>query len=177
MWRAGFGRGFGPVVRQTAEWMNYSIIIYLRYCMVSSIDIIVKLPCKEKNGWKTVHLTLLTPSCGSANNSNSHPQGEFWQKGELYCSSMSLSIVLGKWCIVKVKIWMICIFYIKLTKIGLKLYNIFVKSIPLSSTRNFCYTWLWSVQGRRWHSIFDLCLTVHLQCRQCNKIKTNRCDK
>jgi len=22
MWRAGFGRGFGPVVRQTAEWMN-----------------------------------------------------------------------------------------------------------------------------------------------------------
>jgi hypothetical protein len=22
MWRAGFGRVFGPVVRQTAEWMN-----------------------------------------------------------------------------------------------------------------------------------------------------------
>jgi hypothetical protein len=22
MWRARFGRGFGPVVRQTAEWMN-----------------------------------------------------------------------------------------------------------------------------------------------------------
>ena len=22
VWRAGFGRGFGPVVRQTAEWMN-----------------------------------------------------------------------------------------------------------------------------------------------------------
>jgi hypothetical protein len=22
MWRAGFGRGLGPVVRQTAEWMN-----------------------------------------------------------------------------------------------------------------------------------------------------------
>jgi hypothetical protein len=22
MWRAGFGRGFGPVVRQTTEWMN-----------------------------------------------------------------------------------------------------------------------------------------------------------
>ena len=22
MWRAGFGRGFGPVVRQTAEWMK-----------------------------------------------------------------------------------------------------------------------------------------------------------
>jgi hypothetical protein len=21
MWRAGFGRGFGPVVRQTAKWM------------------------------------------------------------------------------------------------------------------------------------------------------------
>jgi hypothetical protein len=22
MWRAGFGRGFGPVVRQNSEWMN-----------------------------------------------------------------------------------------------------------------------------------------------------------
>jgi hypothetical protein len=22
-------------------------------------------------------------------------------------------------------------------------------------------------------NLFDLCLTVHLQCRQCNKIKTN----
>jgi hypothetical protein len=22
MWRARFGRGFGPVVRQTAKWMN-----------------------------------------------------------------------------------------------------------------------------------------------------------
>ena len=22
VWRAGFGRGSGPVVRQTAEWMN-----------------------------------------------------------------------------------------------------------------------------------------------------------
>jgi hypothetical protein len=22
MWRAGFGRGFGPVVRQTAKWMS-----------------------------------------------------------------------------------------------------------------------------------------------------------
>jgi len=22
VWRARFGRGFGPVVRQTAEWMN-----------------------------------------------------------------------------------------------------------------------------------------------------------
>ena len=25
MWRARFGRGFGPVVRQTAKWMNYLI--------------------------------------------------------------------------------------------------------------------------------------------------------
>jgi hypothetical protein len=23
MWRARFGRGFGPVVRQTTKWMNY----------------------------------------------------------------------------------------------------------------------------------------------------------
>jgi hypothetical protein len=28
------------------------------------------------------------------------------------------------------------------------------------------------VQERMFHK-FDLCLTVHLQCRQCNKIKTN----
>jgi hypothetical protein len=26
MWRARFGRGFGPVVRQTAEWMNEWIL-------------------------------------------------------------------------------------------------------------------------------------------------------
>ena len=29
MWRAGFGRGFGPVVRQTAEWMNVCVYIYI----------------------------------------------------------------------------------------------------------------------------------------------------
>ena len=23
MWRAHFGRGFGPIVRQTAKWMNH----------------------------------------------------------------------------------------------------------------------------------------------------------
>jgi hypothetical protein len=23
MWRARFGRGFGPVARQTTKWMNY----------------------------------------------------------------------------------------------------------------------------------------------------------
>jgi hypothetical protein len=27
MWRAGFGRGFGPVVRQTAEWMTKNVTI------------------------------------------------------------------------------------------------------------------------------------------------------
>jgi hypothetical protein len=27
MWRAGFGRGFGPVVRQTTEWMNACLIL------------------------------------------------------------------------------------------------------------------------------------------------------
>jgi len=26
MWRAGFGIGFGPVVRQTAKWMNFPAI-------------------------------------------------------------------------------------------------------------------------------------------------------
>jgi hypothetical protein len=29
MWRAGFGRGFGPVVRQTAKGMNEYIYIYI----------------------------------------------------------------------------------------------------------------------------------------------------
>jgi hypothetical protein len=27
MWRAGFGRGFGPVVRQTAKWMNVDNVV------------------------------------------------------------------------------------------------------------------------------------------------------
>jgi hypothetical protein len=26
MWRASFGRGFGPVVRQTAEWMIWNVV-------------------------------------------------------------------------------------------------------------------------------------------------------
>jgi hypothetical protein len=29
MWRARFGRGFGPVVRQTTEWMNESHVFYV----------------------------------------------------------------------------------------------------------------------------------------------------
>jgi hypothetical protein len=28
MWRAGFGRGFGPVVRQTAKWMDERLSAY-----------------------------------------------------------------------------------------------------------------------------------------------------
>jgi hypothetical protein len=28
MWRAGFGRGFGPVVRQTAKWMESAFLVY-----------------------------------------------------------------------------------------------------------------------------------------------------
>jgi hypothetical protein len=34
MWRAWFGRGFGPVVRQTTKWMNW----FLHYGQVKSID-------------------------------------------------------------------------------------------------------------------------------------------
>jgi hypothetical protein len=33
MWRAGFGRGFGPVVRQTAKWMNVSLVMHERISM------------------------------------------------------------------------------------------------------------------------------------------------
>jgi hypothetical protein len=29
MWRARFGRGFGPVVRQTTKWMKYSNLVYI----------------------------------------------------------------------------------------------------------------------------------------------------
>jgi hypothetical protein len=44
---------------------------------VSGTDIVVKLPCKDNNGWKTVRLALLTLQHISANY-NSHPQGERW---------------------------------------------------------------------------------------------------
>jgi hypothetical protein len=33
MWRAHFGRGFGPVMRQTAKWMNMCIYIYIYTCV------------------------------------------------------------------------------------------------------------------------------------------------
>jgi hypothetical protein len=36
MWRANFGRGFGPVVRQTAKWMN-NIYIYIYLCACAII--------------------------------------------------------------------------------------------------------------------------------------------
>jgi hypothetical protein len=29
VWRARFGRGFGPVVRQTTEWMNIDVMLWL----------------------------------------------------------------------------------------------------------------------------------------------------
>jgi hypothetical protein len=38
MWRAGFGRDFGPVVRQTNKWMNVSLL--LRYGEIYSVDCI-----------------------------------------------------------------------------------------------------------------------------------------
>ena len=31
MWRARFGRGFGPVVRQTTKWMNIHLIHYIKW--------------------------------------------------------------------------------------------------------------------------------------------------
>jgi hypothetical protein len=35
MWRAGFGRGFGPAVRETAKWMNECIyVLYVLYASV-----------------------------------------------------------------------------------------------------------------------------------------------
>jgi hypothetical protein len=35
MWRAGFGRGFGPVVRQITKWMN--IVYHIIYIIISNI--------------------------------------------------------------------------------------------------------------------------------------------
>jgi hypothetical protein len=32
MWGAGFGRGFGPVVRQTAKWMDACSVCYYNRC-------------------------------------------------------------------------------------------------------------------------------------------------
>jgi len=31
MWRAGYGRGFGPVVRQTTKWMNICHVTLWRF--------------------------------------------------------------------------------------------------------------------------------------------------
>jgi hypothetical protein len=43
MWRARFGRGFGPVVRQTAKWMDGSFnqfySSYLYYFIASSSQV------------------------------------------------------------------------------------------------------------------------------------------
>jgi hypothetical protein len=35
MWRARFGRGFGPYVRQTAKWMNEWMNLIHRFCKFS----------------------------------------------------------------------------------------------------------------------------------------------
>jgi hypothetical protein len=32
MWRARFGRGFGPVVKQTTKWMNLLCLFYVFRC-------------------------------------------------------------------------------------------------------------------------------------------------
>ena len=36
MWTAGFGRGFGPVVRQTIKWMNYALPLAVQFHLPSS---------------------------------------------------------------------------------------------------------------------------------------------
>ena len=46
MWRARFGRGFGPVVRQTTEWMNeyhLSLQALLSFLFVLSNDVCLKI--------------------------------------------------------------------------------------------------------------------------------------
>jgi hypothetical protein len=51
LWRTRFGRGYGPVVRQTTEWMNVSL--YERYFgTVPQTDFInVKAKQSHYNPW------------------------------------------------------------------------------------------------------------------------------
>jgi hypothetical protein len=52
MWRAGFGRGFGPVVRQTTEWMKWM------HEWMTNVGVI-----RESPSYRTIYIYLL-PTTG-----------------------------------------------------------------------------------------------------------------
>jgi hypothetical protein len=43
VWRAGFGRGFGPVVRQTDKWMDFFIFDKIFYPLCVFMELINKI--------------------------------------------------------------------------------------------------------------------------------------
>jgi hypothetical protein len=49
MWRAGFGRGFGPVVRQTAKWMNVYVCVCVCVCVCLCVYIYLHLLVQSNN--------------------------------------------------------------------------------------------------------------------------------
>jgi hypothetical protein len=70
MWRARFGRGFGPVVRQTAKWMNGWIILlftqwpwgWVRQTLTEISNRNISWGRGAKGG-RWVQLTILPPKC------------------------------------------------------------------------------------------------------------------
>jgi hypothetical protein len=53
MWRARFGRGFGPVVRQTTEWMNEFLVPYSWYQSVKYNNSVLCRTVMLINGMRT----------------------------------------------------------------------------------------------------------------------------
>ena len=64
MWRAGFGRGFGPVVRQTAEWMNENVFKILELStLTSEWREFPSAPClARKKTWRQLAVSMLLKS-------------------------------------------------------------------------------------------------------------------
>jgi hypothetical protein len=44
LWRTRFGRGYGPVVRQTTEWMNEWFVTYIEMMVTGHAYILATLP-------------------------------------------------------------------------------------------------------------------------------------
>jgi len=65
MWRARFGRGFGPVVRQTTKWMNVITLLVISYAVLRLLTCFAFRcfsPRREKS--KVVNISVLFPvSC------------------------------------------------------------------------------------------------------------------
>jgi hypothetical protein len=77
MWRACFGRGFGPVVRQTTKWMNVWIwrhvtrkmfhfpsFTYIASCFKNSSFVAVLENVKRSVGKLSIYFVSMTPCLG-----------------------------------------------------------------------------------------------------------------